>query len=91
MAESLQKIDQGRANPSPGRSRTDEPRVVMLETAELKVATAAMEARQALILVMEAPVEVVMLVATIRCWVVSVVVAQGCMPSQDGLSPTFSQ
>lgn len=50
------------------RSGTDEQRRVMLEMAELKVATAAMEARQASILLMEAPVTAVMLVLmTLHC------------------------
>ena len=69
------------------RSGTDEQRVVMLEMAELKVAAVAMEARQASVLVMEAPVIAAMLVLVIRRWVVSVGVAQS---SQDGLHLNFS-
>lgn len=84
---SLQKIEEGMASLSGRRSGTDEQRRVMLEMAELKVATAAMEARQASILVMEAPVAAVMLVLMILHWVVLVGVAQS---SQDGLHLNFS-
>lgn len=45
MAVSLQRIEYGMAGLSGWRPETDEQRAVMLETAELKVATAAMEDR----------------------------------------------